>query len=148
MLYNMKILGDRLKDLMEENNIDAKQIAAQLDLSNTSAVYKWMNGRKSILLNNAIELADLFGCSLDYLFGRTDNYNTEKYKLCPPFNEQLKAVLQQRNSSQNKLIKFAKVNPHSLNNWLNGKSIPHIESAIKIADYLDITLDYLVGRES
>lgn len=143
----MDKFNERLIELMEENNVDANTIAARLNLANTSAVYKWRNGRKSIMLDTAIKLADIFNCSLDYLFGRSNNYGSGEYKQCPPFGEQLKVILKEQNSSQNKIIKSAKISALSLNNWLNNKGTPHIESAIKIADYLNITLDELVGRE-
>lgn len=136
----------RLNELMEENKITANTIAIYLNLANTSVVYKWKNGHKGILLDTAIKLADIFNCSLDYLFGRSENYGNRVYKKIPQFGEQLKTVLSEQNISQNKLIKYANVNAHSLNNWLNDKSKPNMDSVIKIADYLDVTIDYLVGR--
>lgn len=143
----MDKFSERLIELMDENDIDAKTIVSRLELANSSVVYKWRNGHKSILLNNAIELANLFKCSLDYLFGRSIEYGSGNYKKSPPFGKQLKKVLKEQNSSQNKIIKFAKISSLSLNNWLNNKGTPHIESVIKIADYLNISLDELVGRE-
>lgn len=144
----MSKFSERLKELMDEKNIDAKTIANSLNLSSTSTIYMWRNDNKSILVDNAIKLADIFNCSLDYLVGRSDDYGSGIYNSCPVFGERLKIVLKEQNSSQNKLLKFANISAKSLNNWLNNKGIPHIESAIKISDYLNINLDYLVGREN
>lgn len=96
---------------MDENKISAATIAEHLNLANTSAVYKWRNGHKSILLNTAVQLADVFNCSLDYLARRSEDYGSGSYRDCPKF---------------------------SLNNWLNSKGEPHIQSVIKIFGYFFI----------
>ena len=39
------------------------------------------------------------------------------------------------------------INPVTYNNWERGQREPDIENLIKLADYYNVTLDYLVGRE-
>ncbi len=49
--------------------------------------------------------------------------------------------------SQYALAKKINVSQSTICNWLKGKKEPSIESLWKIADYFDVTVDYLIGRE-
>ena len=61
----------RLKDLREDHDLTQKQIA---DIIGTSQSYyaQYENGHRQITVDRLIILADLYGVSLDYLAGRTD----------------------------------------------------------------------------
>ena len=45
------------------------------------------------------------------------------------------------------LAKAISVSSGNLSDWANGRSSPSIEKLIRIADYFDVSLDYLCGRE-
>lgn len=49
--------------------------------------------------------------------------------------------------SQYALAKNIEVNQSTICNWLNGKKEPSIESLWKLADYFDVSVDYLIGRK-
>lgn len=136
-----------LRELMDERSIDANFLAKKIDLSDASIIYRWLKGELSLLSSTAIKLANYFNCSLDYLFGLSDEYKNGDFKECPPFDVQFRKVLENQKVSQNKLTKDKIISRGSLNGWLNKKQTPHIESIIKLADYLKISMDYLVGRE-
>lgn len=36
--------------------------------------------------------------------------------------------------------------PSTVTNWLEGKSVPDMNYLIKLADYFNVSIDYLVGR--
>ncbi len=132
---------------MDDKQIGAKVLAEKLGLSDSSVIYRWLKGSLGLLLPTAVGIADFFDCSLDYLFGRSEIYNGN-FKECPAFDIQFRKVLKEQNISQNKLTKDKVISRGGLNSWLNKKQIPHIESIIKLADYLRVSMDYLVGREN
>ncbi|MDE9590602.1 helix-turn-helix domain-containing protein, partial [Xenorhabdus bovienii] len=53
-----------------------------------------------------------------------------------------------RNLSQVRLAELLGVDPRAYNRWEKGASAPHLETVIKIADVLQVTLDELVGRKA
>lgn len=144
----MKTFSIVLKELMEENSVDVKSLAKHLEFSSASIVYEWLRCEKSLLLPTAVKIADFFRCPLDYLFGRSDDFNDRVFQECPPFDMQLKKVLNNQKISQYNLTKNKIVSGASIDAWLNKKQIPHIDSIIKLADYLNVTMDFLVGREN
>ena len=60
-----------LNDLLNEKGIKATKLAK-------SVIYSWSNVGKIPKLDKAVAIADYFECSLDYLFGRTEDF--EKIK--------------------------------------------------------------------
>lgn len=147
--YNqtMSVFPKKLKELIEEKSVDIKVFAEYIGLMDTSPVYKWLKDEISLLLPTAVKIAEFFDCSLDYLFGRSDNYGSGGFENVPPFDTQLRKVLAEQKISQYRLLMDKAASRGNLNSWLGKKQTPHIESIIKLADYLKISMDYLVGRE-
>lgn len=48
--------------------------------------------------------------------------------------------------SQRDVAKLFNISQGTYNNWENGKTQPSIEQLVSIADYFDVSLDYLLGR--
>lgn len=62
--------------------------------------------------------------------------------------ERLKELLEAEKLSQYALAKHLGISPSTVCNWLNGKKEPSIESLWKLADYFDVSVDYLIGRKN
>ncbi len=58
----------------------------------------------------------------------------------------LKIIRKKRNITQVMLANDLKIFQESISSYEKGKSYPNIETLIKIADYLNTTTDYLLGR--
>ena len=61
----------RIRDLREDRDLKQKQIAEVL-LCDQSLYSKYERGERELPLRYAIELANYYGVSLDYLVGLTD----------------------------------------------------------------------------
>ena len=61
----------RLKDLREDKDLNQTQIANILKTTQTQ-YSRWERGAQEIPFHHAITLADFYGCSLDYIAGRTN----------------------------------------------------------------------------
>lgn len=144
----MTIFPKILKELMDEKPVDAKSLTKYLELSDASIIYRWLKGELGLLLPTAVKVAEYFNCSLDYLFGRSDDYGIGNYRQCPSFDIQFRKVIDEQEVSQYRLVKDKVIYGGNIDSWLNKKQVPHIETIIKLADYLKISLDYLVGREN
>lgn len=62
------------------------------------------------------------------------------------FNEIFVEFIQKKNISSYRVAKGTGIDPGTMIQYKNGNRVPTIENLIKIADYLDVSIDYLVGR--
>lgn len=130
-----ELLGDR----------DIKDFSQTVGIT-LSVLYRYKKGKQLPTLQNAIILADVFCCSLDYLFGLTDNASYI-HKTAPMFSKAFQNILSENNCTRYRLGQTKKFSTKSLNDWFNGKYPPSIDNVLKLADYFHCTLDHLVGRD-
>lgn len=64
-------MKNRLKELRKSKNLLQSEIAAQLNVAQSTYSY-WENGTYDIDLASLKKLADFFGVSVDYLLDRSD----------------------------------------------------------------------------
>jgi transcriptional regulator with XRE-family HTH domain len=69
------------------------------------------------------------------------DWNMEK------FAERLKQLRSARKMTQTRLAQLLEVSPRVYNRWENGVATPHLDTVVRIADILDVTLDELAGRK-
>ncbi|WP_316631947.1 helix-turn-helix transcriptional regulator [uncultured Ruminococcus sp.] len=62
----------RIRDLREDRDLTQTQLAKQLNMSQTG-YSKYETGENDIPTPILIKLANLYGTSIDYLLGQTDN---------------------------------------------------------------------------
>ncbi len=63
------------------------------------------------------------------------------------FGEKLKELRLEKNLNQRQLADLVKVGKASISDWETGKSEPVLSNAILLADFFDVSLDYLAGRK-
>ena len=61
--------------------------------------------------------------------------------------ERIKDLMMTERLSQYALAKSINVSQSTICNWLNGKKEPSVESLWKLADFFDVSVDYLIGRK-
>ena len=66
------IQPNRIRDLREDKDLTQKEVAAMLGY-HTTTYQRWEESIHSIKLIDAINIAEFYGVSLDYLAGRTNN---------------------------------------------------------------------------
>lgn len=76
----MTNIGQRMRELRKEKNITQPELAKMLGVSN-GAIGNWETGNRQPDDAAKIRMADIFGVSVDYLLGRTDDKkNTANYE--------------------------------------------------------------------
>lgn len=141
----LSLFGERLSDLMMEANIKSDELGVKIGVSG-SAIRRWQRGEGVINLTNLISLADYFGCAIEYLIGRSDNLETFAPKKLPPFALRIREVIQEKGLTRYSMNKNTKFKDSYFWKWSKG-SIPTLPNLIELADILDCTIDYLIGRE-
>lgn len=61
--------------------------------------------------------------------------------------QRIEEMLRTEGLTQSKLASGIGVNQSTVCNWLKGKKEPSIESLWKLADFFDVSIDYLIGRK-
>lgn len=137
---------DILKDLMAENEISISNLVNNIKIDNKAIVYGWLKGEYKPKLDKLNEIANYFCCSIDYLLGRTDNFEIVKSKEITPLYVNLNKILKDKNITRYKLKKDKVISNGLDYSIFNCKYTPNVETLIKLADYLGVSVDYLVGR--
>lgn len=143
-MENIK-LDERLTELMLEKNISNTQLAGDIDIS-VSSVQRWKQGSKFMNLTHLMRIVNYFGCSIEYLLCRSDVYIDYMPKHCPNFYKRFRYVMKEKGITRYEMDKNTRIKDSYFTKWQNGTE-PHLYSLIEISDYLNISIDYLVGRE-
>ena len=64
----------------------------------------------------------------------------------PSFSSRLKELRTNKNITMDKLGKDIGVTRATISNFENGQRKPSLDVVIKLADYFQVSIDYLVGR--
>ena len=62
------------------------------------------------------------------------------------FYERLAALMEERKITSYRITLDTKIPNSQISYWKRGKSQPTMENLIKLAEYFNVSLDYLVGR--
>lgn len=138
--------SETLSELMLMENLNAGQLSKFVNIERSS-ITKYLEGKVLPKLPYATAIADYFGCSLDYLFGLSNEYKKCNYLSCPPFYQLFQQLLKSRGCTRYRLYTDLGFHDQVVDNWYYGKHIPTLDYLIAIANYFDCSLDELVGRK-
>ena len=151
----MEKFHEKLKVLRKEARLTQQEVADFFGIQ--QAVYqKWESGNRKPSYENLSMLACIFDVSIDYLLNDyleisketflklKKEKEEEKKKL---FSSRLKELRLQHGISQEELAEQIGIKRNSYSDWENGKCKPSYEKLEKIADFFEISLDWLFGRE-
>ena len=60
--------------------------------------------------------------------------------------EKILLLLEQNNITKNKLAVQTGISSGLIGDWVAGRKQPSLKNAVKIADYFNVSIDYLTGR--
>ena len=138
--------GDRLKWLMNEAEVNQTVLADKTGIDHTS-LGRYLKGNCIPTVKNIIILADFFNCSTDYLLGFKEEYSSDKFAQAPQFSTRLLYFIEQSKLSRYSFAHEVHIADSNIYNLCTGAKQPSIDSVIKIAKYLDRSIDYVLGRE-
>lgn len=144
-VLNLSIFAERLSDLMFESNLNAPKFS-QIINCGRATINRYMSGNKMPSVDMVIKIADYFQCSTDYLMGLDNEDYRQTYLKCPAFKDRFPNLLIYFNISRYKLQKSSGISESTLYYWSKGQTIPTIDKLITIANVLDCSLDFVLGR--
>lgn len=143
----------KLKALRQKNNLTQEQLANELNthyhLNESKATISQFEHNKRIPdLDRLINIADYFQVSLDYLYCNKSNDNVR----CTNPGTRIKRLIKKNGLSQKEFVdKFNEKYGYSdseatISQYVNNKRTPEINKMVKIADFFNVTLDYIMCR--
>lgn len=141
-IANCSLLGDKVRELRKNKNLSQTDIANIFNVKQNT-VSQWESGINQIDNDTLNALADFFQVSTDYLLGRSDDSNPAN---CIIFGERLKELRKLRNITQTQLANELNVAIGTVGNWETGQREPALDMVIRVADYFNVSVDYLVGQ--
>lgn len=136
----------KLQFLMKEANISVTKLSKELNIAK-SCISGWKNGITLPKYDKAILLSQYFDCSLNFLFGNSDFEEKAKTHNIINFGKHLKSLLKDKKIKQEKFFDDLDLSSSNISYWSKDNTFPQMEIIIKIANYLNVSIDYLVSLE-
>lgn len=144
-ILNLSIFAERLSDLLFEANLNPPKFSKILKCGRVT-INRYVSGSKMPSVDMLVKIADYFQCSTDYLVGLEDEDYQQNFIKCPKFKDRLPILLKHCHITRYKLQQLSGISESTLYYWSKGKTKPTIDKLIKIADVLNCTLDFVIGR--
>ena len=141
----MSKFAENLSALMIERNINAPSLAKALK-TDRSNITRYLRGERLPLFHGFIAILEYFNVSADVLLGLLDYVPERTFYPLPPFGDRLRAVMQETKTTQYRIELEANISGGSMYKWLSNQTVPTVESLVKLAKYMEVSVDYLLGR--
>lgn len=63
------------------------------------------------------------------------------------FNNRIKELREEKNLSQRKLAEITGIKQANISRWEKGINIPNVIDCWSLADFFNVSIDYLIGKE-
>ena len=137
--------AENLAELMAERNLNAPALAKILKMDRSN-VTRYLHGLRLPVFHGFFAIAEFFNVSADVLLGRTDYSSETEFLPVLPFGERLRQVMNETKTTQYRIERDLNISGSSMYNWLFNKTVPTVESLVRLAEYMDVSVDYLLGR--
>ena len=150
----MEKFHEKLKMLRKKQGFTQKEVARLL--GTVQGVYsKWERGVYEPNYENLSMLACIFDVSIDFLLSDYIEFSKDKYLrmqesyliISNVFPQRLKELRQKKGLTQQEIADLVHVNRVTYTNWEKGNREPNFEIVIKLADLLEVSVDWLFGRK-
>lgn len=143
----MFMIGERLKDIRDDKNINQEHMAKILDVSRGHYA-NWEVEKETIPLKRLNFLCNYFDISMDYIIGRARTYtgNGIHELNCKEIGQRIRYIRKKNKISQTELADILNTTHSVISNYELGKNLILTDFAIKICEKFNISLDYLCCR--
>ena len=137
--------AENLSALMSEHNLKAPALAKALQ-TDRSNITRYLRGERFPVFYGFMAILEYFNVSADVLLGLCDYAPETEFLPRPPFGDRLRTVMNETKTTHYRIERETNISGASMYNWLFNKSVPTVENLVKLAKYMDVSVDYLLGR--
>ena len=138
--------AETLSELLILNEMNAPALAKQIGCGRNT-INRYLNGNQMPDVEILIRIADYFNCTVDFLMGIAQENKAKEFAKCPSFNNRLNFLCDHFNKTKYALQKVSGIPESAIYSWQRGETSPNIESIIKIAEFFECSVDFVLGRE-
>lgn len=136
---------NRLLELIDEQEITkaefAKKAGVSISVINRALIYGIIPSLRPL-----IKIADYLNISLTYLLAETDNEFFYKSEHPITFYARLDELMKLKGTTYSKLANKMPFHKSFFYEWKNRNTLPSLEYLQTLADYFNVSIDYLLGR--
>lgn len=137
--------AENLSSLISENNLNAPSLAKIIN-TDRSNITRYTKANRLPSFNTFISIIEFFNVSADVILGLAEYTNETEFLPTVNFSERLRSVMNETNTTQYRIEKALKISGASMYNWLFGNTLPSVDNLVKLAEYMNVSVDYLLGR--
>jgi transcriptional regulator with XRE-family HTH domain len=130
---------------MQDMHLTQKVLQSEHGIPNAT-MSGFLHGKTMPTYETLIKLLNVFNCSADFLLGLEEYPTEETLYPVQPFSQRFKQILADKHISQERVKRELPVSASVLYKWVSGKNLPSATSLIRLAEFLDCSVDYLIGR--
>lgn len=97
-------------------------------------------------LQSLIKIADYLNISISYLLGKTSNSNFIKSECNVSFHERLRSLANEKHKKYSEIARKMIFPESYFHDWIRTNTLPSLDYLIKIAEYFNVSPDYILGR--
>lgn len=135
---------NRIRELRVEKGITQVKFAQMLSTSQANIsgweLEKWEPDKNALK-----KMSEIFGCSIDFILGNDKEIEFHQKNL--PM-EKLKQLRLEKHLTQSDMAKMLDITVSAYGNYELGQREPNLETLIKLADYFQVSVDYLIGHDN
>ena len=144
-MLHLSNFGENLSALMIEHNIKAPALAKCLQ-TDRSNITRYMRGDRFPSYSVFLSILDYFSVSADVILGLMDYSAETKFQPALPFGERLRAIMEETATTQYRIVKETPISGGSMHEWLTNQSLPSVNNLVILASFMEVSVDYLLGR--
>lgn len=135
-------MAQNIVRLMEQNDVDRNKLSNDLNISYTT-IRDWVKGITYPRIDKIEMLANYFGVSKSDLVEKQVEKSPLENQIFP---KRLLSLMDSKNLSVEELSSILDVPKDTVINYTKGIGEPSFSVLTSIANYFDVTIDYLLGR--
>ncbi|MEN8904722.1 MAG: helix-turn-helix transcriptional regulator [Clostridiales bacterium] len=145
-------MENRIQELRRLNKMKLDELAKKLNV-NIRTIQRYETGERIPSPEKLILLSEIFNCSIDYIYKRTDflgdfqknssiNVDSTTKTI---FLDRVRLLMIQKEITKEYLSKKTNIDNNDISKYITGDEFPSIENLKKIVMELGTSIDYLVG---
>jgi putative phage repressor len=139
------VFQERLSELVTDSEYNKSDLPSLIGISKDILI-RAVNIGMFPSTKSLCKIADYFSVSLDYLMGITDNDSYIKAEESQTFRQRIKELKKEKGVSYCKIANTLGFARSLFNSWNTYNYIPSLELIYMLAQYFNVTIDYLLGR--
>lgn len=135
----------RLNKLITEEDLDLKEFSKKVNISvpviRMASLYGFIPSVKVL-----IKIADYGELSFDYLIGRTDKNDFFGSYVQSDFIARYTILRNEKGVNDSQVANRMPFTRNYISEWKRNKTLPSLDYLIALAEYFNVSIDFLLGR--